>query len=59
MNRRMVFLSIAAAGSMTAASQARQTLANRPLPYAGDSGAKDEHGSGNKRKRRKRGGRDK
>jgi hypothetical protein len=44
---------------MTAASQARQTLANRPLPYAGDSGAKDENRSGKKRKRRKRGGRDK
>ena len=59
MNRRMVFLSIAAAGSMTSASRARQTLANRPLPYAGDRGAKDENKSGNKRKRRKRGGRDK
>lgn len=54
MNRRQFFTAIAAAGSMTAASEARLTLAYRPLPSTGESRANSQGGGKSKAKSRHR-----
>jgi hypothetical protein len=51
MNRRLFCTVIAAAAAITAPSQARQTLANRPLPFDGDSRSQ---GEGRRRRKSKR-----